>query len=753
MAVSCLTVALDSTILVPVLPTLALELDGTADEAFWTGTSYLLASAVVQPFVATLSDIFGRRSATLVSVGLFAIASLICGLSHSFSCLLSGRVLQGVGGGGIISQSQIVFADIVPLRQRPRYFSLVLGAWAIGSMLGPLVGGAFVESAHNWRWCFYLNIPICGISLVMCFIFLHLTTTSATLVQKLCMVDWTGGFLFVSSLTSFLIAVSWGGITYAWTSWHTLVPLVVGLAGTVVAIFYEWRVSANPFIIKTIFCNKSSIITYLSALFQGLVLFMALYYVSFYMAAAKLKSPIEVGISLLPATVLLLPGSIVCSQLVTRVGAYRPFMWTGWATTTVGASMMTYWGSDTSTPYWAASLSVLGLGLGATLSCLTFAVQASTESALSSSAAAMYAFMRSLGMSLGVAVGGTVFQNLMKTSLRDLGLDEQIATDAEGWVSTTLRHLPVVDAVRGTALDAYVHGFRGVWMTMATVSGFALLTTFAVKPYSMDRILETKVVLHKKRAQCSGVRNPGEYTRRSELATPAGFDRDFNFITGLERGLQRADDVLTERKIDLRPAANLRGWRGAVTLDNAAEERGVSLVRAPLGLSRRSENKSKVGGKEGNILVWTVEWISWNGKRRVQNFDERKTHLSPPVIAPGGKEGLEGKEQSATPCTAQSNAVLDHIHLYLHRPETTSKIKCLIPLSTSVTIKDALRGRRIVEFPTIYVRNEPPEQLPLPFMLESKYLEQYGEDIGGQAQLETSPRGSTRLTASHSIDS
>ena len=108
MAVSCLTVALDATILVPVLPTLATELDGSATEAFWAGTSYLLASAVVQPFIAALSEIFGRREATLMSLTLFAIASIICGVAHSFRTLLTGRVFQGIGGGGIICQSQIV---------------------------------------------------------------------------------------------------------------------------------------------------------------------------------------------------------------------------------------------------------------------------------------------------------------------------------------------------------------------------------------------------------------------------------------------------------------------------------------------------------------------------------------------------------------------------------------------------------------------------------------------------------------------
>jgi MFS family permease len=125
--------------------TIAKDLHGSAIDAFWVGTSYLLACAVFQPFIAALSDIFGRRELLLSSLLFFTIGSIVCSVAPSFAVLLAGRCVQGIGGGGIIVGAQIIFADIVPLRQRPKWFSLVLIAWAIGTVLGPLIGGVFVS--------------------------------------------------------------------------------------------------------------------------------------------------------------------------------------------------------------------------------------------------------------------------------------------------------------------------------------------------------------------------------------------------------------------------------------------------------------------------------------------------------------------------------------------------------------------------------------------------------------------------------
>ena len=130
-----LVVALDATILVSVLPTLAIDLHGYAEEAFWAGTSYLLSSAVFQPFIADLSEIFGRRQLIQASLLFFTAGSIICARAGNFRVLLAGRCLKGIGGGGIITMGQVVFADIVPLRQRAKWFALVLVAWALGKEL------------------------------------------------------------------------------------------------------------------------------------------------------------------------------------------------------------------------------------------------------------------------------------------------------------------------------------------------------------------------------------------------------------------------------------------------------------------------------------------------------------------------------------------------------------------------------------------------------------------------------------------
>jgi MFS family permease len=176
LAVISLMVALDATILVSVLPvgdlsfpnhltrpltprqTLAIDLGGSANDAFWAGTSYLLACAVSQPFIAALSDIFGRKELLLTSVLFFTMGTALCApIAKNFTVFFIGRAIQGIGGGGIITMGQVIFADIVPLRQRPKYFSIVLAAWALGSVLGPLIGGLFVEHVH-WAWCFYINV-------------------------------------------------------------------------------------------------------------------------------------------------------------------------------------------------------------------------------------------------------------------------------------------------------------------------------------------------------------------------------------------------------------------------------------------------------------------------------------------------------------------------------------------------------------------------------------------------------------------
>jgi len=228
-------------------------------------------------------------------------------------------------------------------------------------------------------------------------------------------------------------------------------------------------------------------------------LFMALYYLTFYFTAVRFKSPVDSGLDLFPATFLILPGSAVVSALVSRLGKFRWAVWFGWAFSTIGAGLFVLWDAKTKTAVWATSLCIFGVGMGMVLSSVNFAVQAIAQTEDAGRAAAMYAFVRTVGMTVGVAVGGTVMQNLMRQDLQKEGLPTEIAKNAEAYVAT-LRTLKPTDPAQTAILHAYVHGFRGIFEVMAATCAFALLLSLCIKHHDMNKMLQSK---HKLERQSS----------------------------------------------------------------------------------------------------------------------------------------------------------------------------------------------------------------------------------------------------------
>jgi MFS family permease len=137
---------------------MAQKLSGTAIEAFWCGTGFLLASTVLQPNFASFSHIFGRKPMLLSALTLFTAGAIICALSNNFTVMLVGRTIQGAGGGGIIALTEIIVTDLVPLRERGKWIGFISMTWSIGSVTGPILGGAFAQKV-SWRWVYWVNLP------------------------------------------------------------------------------------------------------------------------------------------------------------------------------------------------------------------------------------------------------------------------------------------------------------------------------------------------------------------------------------------------------------------------------------------------------------------------------------------------------------------------------------------------------------------------------------------------------------------
>ncbi|KAF2437973.1 MFS general substrate transporter [Karstenula rhodostoma CBS 690.94] len=501
LSIVSLMVALDATILVTVLPQITQSLNGTAIDAFWTGTSYLLSSAVFQPIIASVSEFFGRQQLLILSLIFFTVGTILCAVANDFTVMLVGRSIQGVGGGGIITLSQVIFCDIVPLRFRPKYFAIVLSAWAVGTIIGPVVGGAFVQHS-TWRWCFYINFPFCFLGFVLAFGFIRLNAVAKlTLAQKLGQMDWVGAVLFLGSTTVFLIGLSWGGIQYAWTSVQTLAPLILGLAGVAAFVAWQLRIRPRSLIPMSIFYCPSAIAAFYCALVNGIVLFSALYYVPFYCMSVRGSSPIRAGVELFPAVFLLLPGSIIVAALTTRLGSFRWAIWMGWALVTLGAGLLMLLDLHTKYVVLAVALGVMGVGFGKVLTSVNVGIQAISKVEDAAMSASMYAFMRSLGMPLGVAISGTAFTNAMSSKLSSYGLPGEIAHDSERYIYV-LRTMAADDPRKTAILESYMHGFRTVFILITSLSASALAVSLLIKHFSMNKKLQSRFSVRPQ--SCSG---------------------------------------------------------------------------------------------------------------------------------------------------------------------------------------------------------------------------------------------------------
>lgn len=244
------------------------SLHGSAAETFWTGTSYLLISAVFQPVIAAVSACCGRQRLLVMSIVLFTFGTAFCAVAHDFAVMLIGRCVQGVGGGGIIAMTQVIFCDMVPLRQRPQYFSMVLASWSIGSIIGPVVGGSFVESA-SWRWCFYINFPFCFLGFFAALLFVE--DIGLPLADRSQRMDWLGSFLFVGSTTSLLLGISWGGAQHPWASAATLAPILAGIFGIAGFVAWQWRAQPHSLLPISLLQSVSSAAAFFCALVNGLI--------------------------------------------------------------------------------------------------------------------------------------------------------------------------------------------------------------------------------------------------------------------------------------------------------------------------------------------------------------------------------------------------------------------------------------------------------------------------------------------------
>lgn len=423
----------------------------------------------------------------------FVAGAIVAAVSHDFTVLLIGRSLQGVGGGGLIALTEIVVTDLVPLRLRGQWFGVISAMWALGSVSGPIIGGAFAHG-DTWRWIFWINLPFTAIALVCVPLFVTLAFKPSHFTAQLARVDWFGSFLFIASTTSFLIPVTWGGVSYPWTSWRTLVPLCLGIAGLITFAAYEEVIASEPLIRLVIFKNRTSAVSYIATVLHGMILWSLLYYLPLYYEAVQGFSAVISGVALFPQTFTVAPSTMVVGILITLTGRYRWAIWSGWVLTALGTGLLYLVDVDTPVVKWIFLNIVGGLGMGMLFPSMAFAIQASQKNKDLAFAVAMFSFFRAFGQALGVAVGGTVFQNQMKTKL--LGYPA-LAPKAYEYSRDASSLVQIIKAMKDGVVKenlkhAYADSLKVVWLTMCGLAGVGLILSLWTKGLDMNKPLETE---------------------------------------------------------------------------------------------------------------------------------------------------------------------------------------------------------------------------------------------------------------------
>lgn len=472
--------ALDITIITTALPTIS-EYFHSADGYTWIGSGYLLANAASTPIWGKLSDIFGRKPALLAANALFFIGSLIAALSVNIGMLITARAIQGIGGGGLVSLSNICIGDLFSPRRRGAYYGMIGGVWAIASALGPIVGGAFTEKV-SWRWCFWINLPFDGIAFVIILFFLDLKTPKTPLVEGLKAIDWLGSFLVVGGTLLFLFGLEYGGVTFPWDSATVLCLIIIGIATFGLFIFVEFKVAKYPLMPGRIFRNTSNVASLGACFLQSFVFIAGSYYLPLYFQASLGATPLLSGVYVLATAVSLSVGSIATGIYMRKVGKYKPPIIIGFVLQTIGYGLFINLDAGSS---WAKIILyqiVAGLGIGPNFQAPLIALQSGINVRDIASATALFGFIRNISTAISVVIGGVIFQNEVmrkvagNPALSILG--EAGGGEGPGASIGVVNSLP--QPTKAIAQQAFAVSLQPAWILWTVISALGIVNFFFI---------------------------------------------------------------------------------------------------------------------------------------------------------------------------------------------------------------------------------------------------------------------------------
>lgn len=439
--------------------------------------------------VSCCTLIFGRlyqfyptKTVFLTVMTLFEIGSAICGAAPNSNVLIAGRAIAGLGAAGLQSGSVLIFFRIIPLHKQPLWQGFMAAIFGVASVLGPLLGGVFTENI-SWRWCFYINLPIGAITLVVVFFLFNMPFVRhgppLNLKQQFLALDPIGNIIFMPGIVCLLLALQWGGGTYAWSSPAIIALLVAGPVLILAFIASQLLRSEKAVMVPPRIVRQRTVAS--SLLFSfciGGLIVLTVFYLPLWFQAIKGASPQKSGFMNLPMIIAMVVASIVGGGAIKAIGYYAPFMVATSVITAIGAGLFTTFTTSTGHDKWIGYQFIFGFGLGVGMMQSSTAIRACLGKADLAVGMACAFFLQTLGSALFVALGQAVFQSVLTTKLNGVsGLDVSSIINTG---ATQLRTMVDADLLP-SVLDGYNTAITRVFFISMALGLLSLVGSLCVE--------------------------------------------------------------------------------------------------------------------------------------------------------------------------------------------------------------------------------------------------------------------------------